>query len=167
MALHDHYGIFCGVADSDRNWCEHIEFVLTHIAQRRPDAVRYLRERLAFGSAIDAVPGKGAFILNTGDSPATGCIALKPVANDDVEDMRYTIAHELAHAYHLLGASDIDAEQGTKTEFTQRQREEAADKIVADDWALVVPDRDMAPYDLIDAIDVIQAQNSKKKTEGD
>jgi hypothetical protein len=57
----------------------------------------------------------------------------------------------------------------TKTEFTHRQREDTADKIVADDWGLPVPARaDMKPggvYDLVDALNVIQAEDAKKKTE--
>ena len=167
MALHDHHGIICFIADDGRAWCEHIDFVLARIAEVRPDAVQYLRDRLAcFISFIDGVGAEGGFVLHAEQNPATGYIALKAVPNNNVEDMRYTIAHESAHACHLFRAADMDAAQGTKTEFTHRQREEAADKIVADDWGLPVPERaDMKVYDLVDALNVIQAEDAKKKTE--
>src|SRR5688572_22628340 len=101
-------------------------------------------------SFIDGVGAEGGFVLHAEENPAAGYIALKAVPNNNVEDMRYTIAHELAHACHLFRAADMDAAQGTKTEFTHRQREEAADKIVADDWGLPVPERaDMKVYDLV------------------
>ncbi len=144
----------------------HIDFVLTRIAELQPDVVQYLQNRLAgFGSFIDGIGAEGGFVLHAEENPAKGYIALKAVPNNNVEDMRYTIAHELAHAYHRIRAADMDAAQGTKTEFTQRQLEEAADKIVADDWGLPVPLRDMKAYDLVDALNVIQAENAKKKTE--
>jgi hypothetical protein len=130
----------------------------------------YLRDRLAcFISFIEGVGADGGFVLHAKQVPAAGYIALKAVPNNNVEDMRYTIAHELAHACHLFRAADIDAAQGTNTEFTHRQREEAADKIVADDWGLHVPEgEDMKPgglYDLVDALNVIEAENAKNKTE--
>ena len=140
MALHDHHGIICCIADDGRAWCEHIDFVLTRIAGARPDAIQYLRDRLAgFDSFLDGGGAEGGFVLHADQTPAAGYIALKAVPNNNVEDMRYTIAHELAHACHLLRAADMDAAQGTKTEFTHRQREDTADKIVADDWRLPVP----------------------------
>jgi hypothetical protein len=169
MALHDHYGIICVIADDGRVWCEHIDFVLGRIAEVRPDTVQYLGGRLAaFASFVDGVGVEGGFVLGEHQNAASGYIALKAVANNNVEDMRYTIAHELAHACHLLRAADMDAAQGTKTDFTHRQREEAADKIVADDWGLPVPERaEMKPggvYDLVDALNAIQTENTKEKT---
>jgi hypothetical protein len=169
MALHDHHGIICCIADDGRAWCEHIDFVLARIAEARPDAAQYLRDRLAcFISFIEGVGAEGGFVLHAEHNPALGYIALKAAPNNDVEDMRYTIAHELAHACHLFRAADVDTAQGTKTEFTHRQREQAADKIVADDWGLAVPDRaDMKPgglYDVVDALKVLQA-DAKNKTE--
>jgi len=170
MALHDHHEIACFIADDGRAWCEHIDFVLARIAEVRPDAVQYLRDRLwCFISLVDGVGAEGGFDLHNEQNPAAGFIALKAVPNNDVQDMRYTIAHELAHACHLLRAADMDAAQGTRTEFTHRQREETADKMVADDWGLPVPARaDMelgGVYDLVDAINVIQAKNATNKTE--
>jgi hypothetical protein len=169
MALHDHHDIICFIADDGRAWCEHIDSVLARIAEVRPDAVQYLRDRLGcFISLVDGVGAEGGFVLHAEQNPAAGYIALKAVPNNNVEDMRYTIAHELAHACHLLRAADMDAAQGTRTEVTHRQREEIADKIVGDDWGLLVPARaDMKPggvYDLVDALNVIQAEDAKKKT---
>ena len=159
----------CFIADDGRAWCEHIDFVLARIAEVRPDAVQYLWDRLVcFASFVDGVGAEGGFVLHADQNPAAGFIALKAVPNNNVEDMRYTIAHELAHACHLLRATDTDAAQGTKTEFTHRQREDTADKIVADDWGLPIPARpDMKPggvYDLLDALNVIRADDAKKKT---
>jgi hypothetical protein len=166
MAIHDHHGIDCFIADDGLAWCEHIDFVLSRIAEVRPDAVQYLRDRLAcFISFIDGVGAEGGFVHHADENPSVGYIALKAVPNNDVEDMRYTIAQELAHACHLFRAADMDAAQGTKTEFTHRQREEAADRIVAE-WGLHVPERaDMKLYDLLDALDAMQAEEEKKKTE--
>jgi hypothetical protein len=122
---------------------------------------------MCFISFVDGVGAERGFVLHAEQNPAAEFIALKAVPNNNVEDMRYTIAHELAHACHLLRTADMDAAQGTTTEFTHRQREDTADKIVADDWGLPVPAReDMKPggvYDLVDALNVIQAEDAKKK----
>lgn len=135
MPIHGHHGILCAIADDGLAWCEHIDFVLARIIEVRPDAVQFLQQRLGgFGSVVNGIPGEGGFELHADQNPAGGLIGLKAVPNDNVEDMRYTIAHELAHACHLLRAADADAAQGMKTEFTQRQREEAADKMVAEDY---------------------------------
>ncbi len=166
MALHDHRGIICAITDDGRAWCEHIDFVFTRIAEAQPDAVHYLQDRLVgFGSFIDGIGAEGGFVLHAEENPARGYIALKAVPNNNAEDMRYTIAHELAHAHHLLRAADMDVARGTKTEFTHRQREQAADKIVAD-WGLPVPERaHMKLYDVVDALNAIQAEHSREKTE--
>lgn len=167
MALHEHHGIICFIGADGQAWCEHIDFVLARIGEVRSDAVQYLRNRLAcFISFNDGVGAEGGFVFHAEENPPAGYIALKAVPNNSVEDMRYTIAHELAHACHLFRAADMDAAQGTKIEFTHRQREAAADKIVSDDWGLPVPERaDMKMYDLVDALNVIQAENAKDKTE--